>query len=390
MYKFFCMKKHSLLLLSAVFFLFVFQAKAQNTKEPEQLGLPGDNLNLYAVLKIFQESETLEIFEKKLNEEDSKINNLDLDGDNEIDYIHVVDNVDGDVHTIVLQVNVNKDEKQDVASFVVQKDKDGKVQIQVIGDEDLYGKDYIIEPNYSDNEKADNGSTPNPGYTGKPTVMIHNTTTYEVAAWPVVRYIFLPSYVIWRSPWHYGYYPSYWRPWHPLYWHNYYGYHYHWNYYYNGYYRRCNYYRYPAWRTSYYSTQRIRSPYVYSRMQRGEYRSTYSRPNQTRVGSEAFRRRYPTAPSVNDRVPEVNKHGRPVITNPSGNRPGNRPETTRPDRPVNRPGGTVTPKPKPSFNTRPVPDANRKPATTRPTPSRENKPGFPRPAEKKQNDKRRN
>jgi len=385
------MKTHSLLILLAVFFLFNFQAKAQQNKDQGQLGLPGDNLNLYAVLKIFQESETLEIFEKKLNEEDSKINNLDLDGDNEIDYIKVVDNVDDGIHTIVLQVEINKNEIQDVASFVVQKDKNGKVQIQVIGDEDLYGKDYIIEPNYSDDEKIAETSTPNPGYTGNTTVVIHNTTTYEVAQWPVVRYIFLPSYSIWHSPWHYGYYPSYWRPWRPLYWHNYYGYHYHWNYYYNGYYRRSNYYRYPAWRTSYYSTRRVRSPYVYNRVQRGDYRTTYSRPDQTRIGSESFRRRYPNAPSANDRAPVV-RPGRPggnnsSVTNPGG-RPGTRPETTNPNRPSTRPGNTVSPRPKPPVTTRPSSSDNRRPSvnrpSTRPSSSTRPSPGNNRPAEKKQ------
>ena len=44
----------------------------------DSLGLPGDNLNLYAVLDLFQGSKTFEIFEQKLNEKKSKINNLDL------------------------------------------------------------------------------------------------------------------------------------------------------------------------------------------------------------------------------------------------------------------------------------------------------------------------
>ena len=61
----------------------------------EYLGLPGDNLNLYAVMKLFQESETIEGFERTLNDENSRINNLDLNGDNYIDYLKVVDYVDG-------------------------------------------------------------------------------------------------------------------------------------------------------------------------------------------------------------------------------------------------------------------------------------------------------
>lgn len=50
------------------------------------------------MMKMFQESETLEIFEKKMNEEDNRINNLELNGDDQIDYIRVLDEVDGDVN----------------------------------------------------------------------------------------------------------------------------------------------------------------------------------------------------------------------------------------------------------------------------------------------------
>jgi hypothetical protein len=120
---------------------------AQQKAQADSLGLPGDNLNLYAVLDLFRESETLESFEKKLNQEDSKINNLDLNNDDKTDYIKVLDNKEGNTHLIILQVDVTDKEKQDVAVISVDKDKDDKVKIQIIGDSDLYGKDYIIEPN---------------------------------------------------------------------------------------------------------------------------------------------------------------------------------------------------------------------------------------------------
>ena len=132
---------------------------AQNQQE-EYLGLPGDNLNLYAVMKLFQESQTLEGFERSLNDENSRINNLDLNGDNMVDYIMVVDYVDGDVHTIVLRVAVNQRENQDVAVFTVQRYSNGQVHIQLTGDESLYGRNYIIEPIYDDGNP---GQTPNPG-----------------------------------------------------------------------------------------------------------------------------------------------------------------------------------------------------------------------------------
>ncbi len=112
----------SLMMLVTTLFS-VLQLSAQTEGQEEKLNLPGDNLNLYAVMKMFQESETLEIFEKKLNEEDNRINNLDLNGDDEIDYIKVLDEVDGDVHNIILQVALNDKEKQDVAVFTVEKSR---------------------------------------------------------------------------------------------------------------------------------------------------------------------------------------------------------------------------------------------------------------------------
>ena len=261
---------------------------AQDNQD-EYLGLPGDNLNLYAVMKLFQESETIEGFERSLNDENSRINNLDLNGDNMVDYITVTDYVDGDVHNIVLRAALNRNENQDVAVFTVQRFRNGSVEIQLVGDEDLYGKNYIIEPIYGDANE-----TPNPGYTGNRTnITVVRTTTYEVAAWPVVRFIYLPDYVVWHSSWYWGYYPGYWHPWRPFYWHYYYGYHYHW---YNDYYRhyhRWNHYRYTRYNDFYYSGIRAHSPNVSVRIREGNYRTTYSHPEQRSEGEAFFNRSHP-------------------------------------------------------------------------------------------------
>ena len=139
------MKKFVITAILAVLFGTGSALIAQDRQEG-YLGLPGDNLNLYAVMKLFQESKTLEEFERNLNDEKSNINNLDLNNDNQVDYIKVNDNIDGDVHNIVLQVAVGPKENQDVAVFTVQRFNNGQVQIQLTGDEELYGKDYIIEP----------------------------------------------------------------------------------------------------------------------------------------------------------------------------------------------------------------------------------------------------
>jgi hypothetical protein len=166
-------------------------------------GLPGDNLDLYAVLTVFQKSKTIEAFEKSLNDEKLKINNLDLNLDKKIDFIKVVSRKKDDSHTFILQVDVTKDETQDVAVILLDKDKNQKVSLQIVGDEDLYGKDYVIEP------KGNSPVTPNPGYTGENpvTVTVPVTTTVVVESAPIVQYVYSPAYVPYVPPYYYGYYP---------------------------------------------------------------------------------------------------------------------------------------------------------------------------------------
>jgi hypothetical protein len=280
------------IITSILLAMFTAGATLMAQEQPEEyLGLPGDNLNLYAVMKLFQESKTLEEFEKNLNDENSRINNLDLNGDNMVDYIRVTDDIDGDVHNIVLQVAVNGKETQDVAVFTVQRESNGQVFIQLTGDEELYGRNYIIEPIY---DEAGTGQTPNPGYTGNirtvngQNVTVTRTTTVEIAAWPLVRFIYMPTYVIWHSSWYWGYYPSYWHPWQPFYWHYYYGYHYNWHHDYYGHYHRWDHHRYSHWNDFYYNGRRSHSPDVGARIQSGHFKETYSRPEQRKEGEAMY------------------------------------------------------------------------------------------------------
>ncbi len=126
--------------------LLSFPVFSQTETDTTLLGLPGDNLDLYAVLDLFQKSKTIEDFEKSLNEEKTGINNLDLNLDNKVDFIKVVTKQKDKDFTFILQVDVTEKETQDVAVILVSKDKNDKVTMQIVGDEDLYGKDYVIEP----------------------------------------------------------------------------------------------------------------------------------------------------------------------------------------------------------------------------------------------------
>ncbi|MBL0110193.1 MAG: hypothetical protein IPP42_04700 [Saprospiraceae bacterium] len=56
-----------------------------------------------------------------LNQDDNHVNNLDLNDDGEVDYIRVIDNMDGDAHALVLQVVVSATENQDIAVIEIEK-----------------------------------------------------------------------------------------------------------------------------------------------------------------------------------------------------------------------------------------------------------------------------
>ena len=277
----------------------------------DSLGLPGDNFNLYAVLNIFQQCKTLEEFEKKLNSADTKVNNIDLNGDHKIDYIKVVDNMNGTAHDIVLKDEINENETQDVTVIEVQKDANGKVAIQIVGDEELYGKNYIVEPKDQGKNSSTSAGTPNPGYTETKsqttnsddghTTVINNTTNnyygnennnpppmvyrdapyeavpvvvYPVDSWFMWDFLFAPTYVVYVSPYRWHYYPTYWEPWEPVYYHQYYSYNY--TYYDDRYYERTVVYRAPE-ANGYFGPRRSRSTTVVKTRTSGGYTSTYAR-----------------------------------------------------------------------------------------------------------------
>jgi len=207
------MKKYLFLYLLAAISLLSLPAFSQNKDKKNEapkedttplLGLAGDNLDLYAVLELFQKSKTVEAFEKSLNDADLKINNIDLNLDKKIDFIKVVTNKEGDSYQFILRVDVTKTESQDVAVILLDKDKDKKISLQIVGDEELYGKDYVIEP------KGNSTVTPNPGYKGADPVLESvpaTTTTVVVQSAPIVQYVYSPAYVPYMPPYYYGYYP---------------------------------------------------------------------------------------------------------------------------------------------------------------------------------------
>lgn len=158
------------------------------------------NLDLKTVATLFGQAKDLEQFEQMLNNPDSAFSNLDLNGDGEVDYLRVIETADNNRHLVVIQAVLAKDIYQDVASIFVEKDEKNQVTVQVVGDEYIYGANYIIEPVY-----------------------IYRPYIYD--------WFWGPSWVCWHSPYYWGYWPSWWHPFYCvdpfLYWDHCYWHHYH-------------------------------------------------------------------------------------------------------------------------------------------------------------------
>lgn len=158
-----------------------------------------ENLDLKTVATLFGQAKDLEQFEQMLNNPDSAFSNLDLNGDGQVDYLRVIETADGSRHLVVIQAVLAKDVYQDVASIYVEKDPETQsVTVQVIGDEYIYGTNYIIEPVY-----------------------VYRPYIYD--------WFWGPDWVCWYSPYYWDYWPGWWHPyycvapyiyWDHCYWHH--------------------------------------------------------------------------------------------------------------------------------------------------------------------------
>ena len=181
--------KTKILNIAFLFLLFVSPLFAQDVTTVRANSYDiSDNLDLRAVASIFGESRDLEDFERRLNDPNLQISNLDLNGDNQVDYLRVIEVTENNVHLIILQAVLGIDTYQDVATIEVERDRRNNVQVQVVGNSFIYGPNYIYEPVYS----------------VRP---------------PLFNVFWMSSYRPYYSPWYWGYYPvyySYWAP-HPVY-----------------------------------------------------------------------------------------------------------------------------------------------------------------------------
>ena len=143
-----------------------------------------DNLDLRAVASIFGESANLQDFERRLNDPKYQISNLDLNGDDQVDYLRVIESVEARTHVVIIQAVLDRDVYQDIATIDVERDNYNQVNVQVVGNSYLYGANYIYEPVYS--------------------------------VVPVIYTSFwITNYRPYISTWTWGYYPTYYSAWRP-------------------------------------------------------------------------------------------------------------------------------------------------------------------------------
>ncbi len=334
------MKRIVFLLVLAGCSLFATRALAE---EADSTGLPGDHFDLQGAMELFKNAKNLQEFEKALNTEANAVNNLDLNGDNKIDYITVKDKVEGNSHAIILQVPVNKTETQDVAVIVIEKTGEKTAQLQIIGDEELYGEEKVMEPYAEQTEKTNGPSEFSTALS--PAVVFVN-----VWSWPCVTYIYYPSYIVYVSPWYWDYYPYWWDPWAPYPW---YVYHprvvrYHYMYYHS-------------------------APSCYLNHAHGVYR-------QHRTTSATVRTRYARAHQdyreAQTAKPKTGRANQPIARPIDNNATPGRDKTPQPSKPVTREQPTERPVAQPAE--RPVAKPEARPVPAQRTPgATERKPATP-------------
>ena len=180
----------------------IIQLRGQGAEE-DSTGLPGDNFSLQGALEMFKKANSPEEFEKLINMQDNNVNNLDLNEDGDIDDIRVIGKKEKDLHAFVLQVPVSETENQDIAVIELEKTGEETAMLQIVGDEDIYGEQTIVEPSEEGEVESEKGDGADTEF-----IVSKKAVVVNVWLWPSVRFVYRPGYVVWVSPWRWKVYPG--------------------------------------------------------------------------------------------------------------------------------------------------------------------------------------
>jgi len=76
-----------------------------------------ENLDLNAVVSIYEESANINDFERRLNYPQDRISNLDLNNDGKVDYLRVSEKTENNIKIILIQSELDSNIYEDVATI---------------------------------------------------------------------------------------------------------------------------------------------------------------------------------------------------------------------------------------------------------------------------------
>jgi uncharacterized membrane protein YgcG len=170
-------------LIMAVIFAILKPSKprVQYQTEINTMLTAADGLDLRAVGALVKKASTAEDLERLLNDKSEGVNNLDLDEDGNVDYVEVTEYGDDTSKGFSLSVEPIKGEEQEIATIQIEKKNDQDASVQVHGNQNIYGPNHYYH------------------------------SYYPLSTFLLWSYLLRP-HPFYVSPWYYGYYPSYYRP----------------------------------------------------------------------------------------------------------------------------------------------------------------------------------
>lgn len=138
-------------------FLFLLNLCSPNKQTPPRISEPtidqtvnvtvagqeaADGLDLKAVTSLLKDVKTPEEFEKKLNGDDPRINNLDLNEDGTVDYLKVDEYEAEGKRGFSITTELGSNDIQEIATIEILREPGEKVSIQTQGNPQIYGNNH--------------------------------------------------------------------------------------------------------------------------------------------------------------------------------------------------------------------------------------------------------
>jgi hypothetical protein len=140
-----------------------------------------DGLDLTAVGGLIKKSRDGEHLEKLINDKDAGVNNLDLDEDGSVDYIKVTEYGNDSSKGFSLTVEPSKGEEQELATIQIEKTGADQANVEIHGNKNIYGHNH------------------------------YHQSHFPIGSFLLMSYLWRP-HPFYMSPWGFGYYPGYYRP----------------------------------------------------------------------------------------------------------------------------------------------------------------------------------